>query len=372
MSGSFPITDSPTWIEETLDVVRGLLSDPWEKARRDFPNHLTGEITAALNDPALRADMLAQLIRLCFARKDGIDVGGIRFLDGRMLYNTDAAVIWGAQQFDSETEFAIMDRSLRIIGNRPCWIERNTASQKERVVWAGRRGILYPIDSITSLRNCGGVPCYGVNYSDENTNGLVGFVVLDETEGRQYESIDYLMTANNEPAYIAYDKTRRQHAFVIGTDEVFADYNANRLCVAQGVAYAVQTKAGDYSVVVWRGRIKLFDAHRVEGLFVVDDQIAFAARMTQDGPITTCIRGETREFASVHCWRRLQSGDNQFVVFDGWEPEVGVHVNYVRLCDGCIHPNSIARVEEDGVTLRVPLVGETKARSFNLRELGII
>jgi len=368
------MTPTTEWVNEIVTLTREVL----QKQNGTFPEHLAWDISAALSDPIQRYDMVAQLLKLCLIRPNGEAVKDAKLLKGRLLYHNKGMIVWGTRDIEAQEGFAILDRSQRIIGGKPCWIERNLTSFEERVMWFDGlwENRLYPLNSIRELQECGEIPAYSVNYRDHKTNKNIGFVVIGNSEGPRYESIERLMAAGNEPAYIAHtsmiDGMTRIYHFVLGAREVFTDYGRLYLHVAGGVAYVDRTMDDeDFTHQIWRGREKMLEAYRVCGMCVVDDQIAYAAMMTRDGPVTTCIRGETREFASIHHWWASRSGDNRFVVFDGWKPEVGVHVNYVRLCDGCVAPDEI-RLADDGVTLHVQLRGEKKSCTFDLKALGII
>lgn len=345
-----------------------------------FPEHLLGEITAALNDPARRDDMVLQLMELtCVEPKRKARFA--KLIGGRLLYEGRGArlVVWGAQEFVAQEGFSLKpDQGVIVVGDRPCWIERSEETRRERVVWAGRLGTLYPNGSIGELKNCGGVPCYSVN--ERECDERFGFVVLDEAEGKHYESTFSLAVAGNEPAYTAYDPIGQKevsghhapYVYVCGTDEVFRAQHVTCPCVAGGIAYTKRTLANaDSTVEIWKGRERMLEAYRVRGISVVGGQLAYAAQLTKDGPTTVHILGEERVFPDVDSWWTNRHDDNAFVVFDGWDESVGVHVNFTHLCDGCVFGNAISFHPDTGI-LGVRLDGEREAREFDLRALGVL
>lgn len=333
-------------------------------------------VEAALDDPARRNDMALQLLRLACSSPA---YGRVDVTDGRLLYVSlrldRNAVVFGTETFEAQEGFVANEPT--VVGGRVCWIERGDRAQKprmERVVHAGRLGKLYPFESIGELKECSGVPCYDVNYS--HGGGNVGFVVLDETEGRHYESTDRLVVAGDEPAYIAYDAERRtaHHVLVIGTDEITNATHFGRPCVVDGIAYVARTGGGGPILPnqqIWSGRKRMLEAYRVYGLDVVRGQLAYAVVTESNGDTKVRVLGEERTFPDVDQWWTNRASDSPFVVFSGYDPTMGVYANFTRLCDGCVQPNGIS-LADDGVTLRVRLENETEPREFDLRKLGVL
>lgn len=356
--------DSPEWVLETLGMFRGIL----RRVGSGFPEHIAEPIAAALANAETRFDMTCQLLRLADLSPREHEVRHVELVDGQLLYVTGSCVAWGSDVFVPPEGFVVSyEYAPRMIGGKPCWVLRSTLTREERVVWAGRLGKIYPERSIGTPIDCGGVPCYAVNYvtGDER----VGFVVVGETEGAHRESVDYLVDAGGRPAYVAY--ADRRYAFVWGDDLVCAGQHVGRPVVHEGVPYVDVRRDGDARLYdLWRGRERMIEGvYAIHGIAVVRGQIAYA--FTRDGDASALvIAGEQRALPDIdRFWTNRARGENAFCAVTCWRG--GLYANFTKLSDDRVEPNSLS-LADDGTTLRVRLEGEREPRTFDLKALGIL
>lgn len=352
---------------EFLSMVREMLTRAGR--RQEFPEHLLEEIAAALNDPARRDDMVLQVLRLVTVELHDGDVRQTRMVNGRLLYTPRGShlYVWGSDVVVCEDGFCIIDGP-RVIGGKPCVIERSRDLRQERVNWAGTSDVLYPENAISDLQECGGAPCYAVNFLEGEAEVRVGFVVANGMPGTRYQYVQYLCVADNRPAYAA--SAERIDRFVWGTTEVTRADHVGRPVVHDGIPHVNLTRREpNRECEFWRGtELLLGGLSDYHGLSVVRGMLAMGYR-TADASVVR-LGDEERSFPEIHqWWTPSYRRDNAFLVFTLWDG--GVYVNFTRIADRRAETNAIS-LEHDGVTLRVRFQGEREARSFNLRELGIL
>jgi hypothetical protein len=364
-------------MNDTLETVLGWVNDILSSSGRRLPDHVVAEILRKFGGKVPTPwmdELLAQLIKLCQVAPSMSDPLEVQVASSKLLYRAGNRLVFGTTEFKAECGLEIVETSLKLVGGKPCWIERTiNEPHGERLVLAGQGDQMHPRYSISEIRDDWEAPMYCVNYRSPTSGEDVGFVVTAfKNEGRHYESVSNLVITSSDYAYVAHDGQTHENVLVVNGNEVFRGLHVRPPCIAGGHIYTVCTlRNNEYSEEIWKGRERWLTAHRVRGLCVVDGKPAYACQKVPEERFMTQIRDEGREFASIMTWWSPTRGNRKFVVFDGDKPDVGVWVNYTRLCDGVIKPNAIS-YEEKTSTLRIHLEGETGVRTFDLKELGIV
>lgn len=348
-----------------LDVCRSIL----RRSGHEFPERLAKPVIAALDDASTRADMLVQLLMLCNGGTRDI-YRGAQFVDGRLLYTNGVSyVVWGTREFAVEDGFSMKAGSMILVGNKPCWIETSHSTSEERVNWAGRAGALYPEHAVESLTDRSGVPCYAVNANVGDDP--VGFVVLDESEGKRFRRVERLAVVSGDPLYVGTVSYRRA-ALMWGPTTVCEGYNVGRIAILGGIPYAaLRLREDSRESQLRRGFEVALECAELSGPSIVGGKLAYAED-TGRGFVSVSVGGESRKIdGSVLDWF-APDADNPAVVYtirDG--DSLRLYANHTELCPGRPQPNAV-RILDDGITLRVLLEGEREPRTFNLKALGIL
>lgn len=341
-----------------------------------FPEHLRGEIMAALRDLEFRRDdMTRQLMRLCAERPIASDTP-IRLVEGRLLYltNESHAFAWGTDLFHTQPGFTVSDREpIRIIGGRPCWIEvsEGRSPKIERVVWGMRISTSYPGHSIQRLQGCGGVPCYMVNLG-VRADEMRGFVVLDETEGEKFLEVTDLTVAKNRPLYIGHTAGIAQRQVVWETESIATGmFTSVPIVVDDTPHVSVLTRHG--SSTLWAGHTPILRARMIHGPSIVNGKVAYALQNDESVTVMIGDREHGRYLGPIDKWWTEHAQlDNAYVAYSvrtdaGWK----VFANGTYLCDGIPMMKGFS-LKRDGITLCVQFETERHPREFDLRALGVL
>jgi hypothetical protein len=347
-----------------------------QRLNKRFPEQIETGIRAALHDEKTRADMLAQILRLCAS--SSLDWRGleVRMEQGNLLYSDRTGFVgWGAKAFRCAAGYK-MASGVSIIGGEPCWIERS--AKQERVAWGGRVGKAYPVHSIGHPIECAKRPCYAVNVQDA-PNGPVGFVVVDETELPRFRGVRDLTVSNGYGSvfYVA-TTASGEESWMCDHEMIAAGYRISRPAVCGHIPHvAVQFSNQSYRAAHWIWNQRREEADRIHGPSTVGGKLAIALQGLDAGRRETnvMIGSESAIFAgTVMDWYPVGNAENAAaVVFSvrGADDNVRTFANFTELRQGRPEANAVS-LDEDGVALRVRFEGGNSAEPFDLKKLGIL
>ncbi|HAU66215.1 MAG: hypothetical protein UT30_C0013G0006 [Candidatus Uhrbacteria bacterium GW2011_GWF2_39_13] len=365
-----------------------------------FPKKLESEIWEALDDPERRCDTVLQI--MTFATFTSRDIPEkIEWISGKFLYvnYSKTCLVWGKQEFQAAEGFKI--GNVLMIGGRPCWVEYSKEQTEVCVVWGGERGQHYP--EIVHFQEIDNKPCYRVRMGfalrdpDDNYERNEEFVVWGTQEGIHYEYVRNLVNIEEKPCYTACSIVEKHtEVFVWGTQEVAegpADYGIGKaLPWDNGVVFLVPIADEKNSNL--SNRTRLFHASSIGGIeliaeadhigypVIVDGQLAYNTQ-NHEGTEVVVVWGKNRfvHVGELRPWLALDLDDDKLqqtpplLVF-GLETPDGkwsLWVNLQKVCEWeRLELFKCTFDEGTGVMTRERIFEPFEAKSFNLRELGII